>query len=229
MAIKIGPTKEVLIPHELERSTDYYPSFVHFESSNDAVAAQACWDGLVLYGSKLRGVLLDEPTNTNPWKETIVAVESKNGVMGDLVEHNDTTIEITGILTEDDYDDEDCMGETLDDESRKSLATFKSSSQGQQGMDRFMLHSMEKKIGGKTLSVGIVPRRASSSSNAVVVLENLITEDDMEDEDCLEETLGDIRELAERHGTIAALELAGTVVKLTFMVLLPLRRIVPQP
>ena len=66
-------------------------------------------------GSKLRVVLLDEPTDTNPWKETIVAVESKNGVMGDLVEHNDTTIEITGILTEDDYDDEDCMGETLDD------------------------------------------------------------------------------------------------------------------
>ena len=115
MAIKIGPTKEVLIPHELERSTDYYPSFVHFESSNDAAAAQACWDGLVLSGSKLRVVLHDEPTDTNPWKETIVAVESKNGVMGDLVEHNDTTIEITGILTEDDYDDEDCMGETLDD------------------------------------------------------------------------------------------------------------------
>ena len=86
------PSKLARPTQELELSTDYYPSFVHFESSNDAAAAQACWDGLVLSGSKLRGVLLDEPTDTNPWKETIVAVESKNGVMGDLVEHNDTTI-----------------------------------------------------------------------------------------------------------------------------------------
>jgi selenocysteine insertion sequence-binding protein 2 len=232
MAIKIGPTKEVFISQELERSSDY-PAFVHFESSNHAAAAQACWEGLVVSGSKLRVVLLEEPTGAGDWKENILRVESKTGVLKDISEDNVATLQITDILTQDDYEDDDCMGEsladlravaqTLGDVQKLEPGTAKDGSVyvtfgGKEPVARILEGLQNTTIGGKQLSASIVPLPAASSAfeRSMVVLENVLTEDDMEDEDCMEETLGDIRELAERHGTIDTLAVAGTVVKLIF-------------
>jgi selenocysteine insertion sequence-binding protein 2 len=51
---------------------------------------------------------------------------------------------------------------------------------------------------------------------SVVILENALTDDDLEDEDCLQESLQDLRELVERHGAVSDIQVEGTVVKVTF-------------
>jgi ribosomal protein L7Ae-like RNA K-turn-binding protein len=232
MANKIGPTKEVFIPQELERS-DNYPSFVRFEYSKDAAVAHACWEGLVVSGSKLRCVLLREPPGIGDWKKEILAIESNADDLVDMSQDNATTILITDFLNEDDYADEDCMRESLSDlrvvaekfgvvqKLEPGAATDGSvyvTFNGQQAVARILEDLQNETIGGKKLSASIasLPVISYEVGKSIVVLENVLTKDDMEDEDCMEETLTDIRELGGRYGTINALEVAGTVIKIFF-------------
>jgi hypothetical protein len=56
-----------------------------------------------------------------------------------------------------------------------------------------------------------VPANAVSSKKetTVIMLENALTEDDLEDDDCLEESLDDIRHLVAQHGTVMNVAMAA--------------------
>ena len=66
-------------------------------------------------------------------------------------------------------------------------------------------------VGGVTLQTRLVKTRTTvdpSSANKVV-LYNVVTEDDLEDPDCMEETLEDVRTLAEKYGVVLGVEASG--------------------
>lgn len=235
MAAKIGPTTDVYIPKDLEDRNIDYPSFVNFQSPKDAAAAESCWQGLTIGGSKLRAVLLEGPMDgsSGDWKDGILATESKARDLVDESESGATTIHLANILTEDDYDDDECLNESLADiravaENYGSVHSLEPSASkdgsvvvtivGPRAVAQIIDGLLNTKIGGKKLTPSIASTSVSLSDaiKSVVVLENLLTDDDLEDEDCMEETLGDIRELAERYGAVDTLEVSGSLVKVTY-------------
>jgi ribosomal protein L7Ae-like RNA K-turn-binding protein len=237
LANRVGPVKEIFIPR-IDR-TDSHPAFVHFESAQDAAAAQGCWEGLVVGGETLRVILVREPAETClDWKESVLQSEASI-VAGDsniaLPAAGETMIlELSGILTGDDYEDEECMGESLDD-LRTMTAQFgkllrlepKETNDGSvllyyeaspEEAETILDRLRNTTIGGNQLSVTIVSQGVTDSriGQSVVVLENVLTEDDLEDEDCLNESLGDIRELAGRYGIIIDVQVVDNAVKVIY-------------
>ncbi len=237
-ASKIGKVREFFIPR-IDR-IENYPAFVRFESSKDAAAALACWDGLVVGGEGLRVVLVDESTSEEDldWKEKILLSESamvSGKPVGERSNEGATAVVmVSDFLTNDDYDDEECMIESLEDlhaiagkcgklqklEPRDTrdgsvLMTFET---GPGGIQEIIESLQKVAIGGKQLSVGILPQAAKTyeSSHCVVVLDNILTEDDLEDEDCMAETLVDIRELVGRHGKVLEIQVMDKAVNVTY-------------
>lgn len=233
-ANRLGPVKELFVPR-VDR-TDTYPAFVRFESAKDAAAAQACLEGLVVGGEALRVILVTESANTgSDWKKSILLAESSMASGGSTVAETsmkgNAVIELSGILTEDDYGDEECMSESLGDLREMAAKFGKLQSLEPKGTnDGGVLLQYEAgpkeveaifeglkntTIGGKQLSVTTVTT-SSRVGRSVVVLENVLTEDDLEDEDCLNESIGDIRELAGRHGVVIDVQVMDKAVRLIY-------------
>jgi selenocysteine insertion sequence-binding protein 2 len=260
MATKIGEIEEVFIPRDLDDRPDNYPAFVKFKTVADASAAKACWDGLVVGGESLEVVPINESssstvtvsgggTDMELWSEKILAAESmRKGLelsvaadnsMG-TEEESSTSISIIileKVLTEDDYEDEECMNESLDDlrriaEEHGAVLDLRASDAKDGNVEihypvEFELARMiadrlcKTMVSGTALSAFVVENQpaldSTTTPSTIIVLEDALTEDDLEDEDCLNETLNDIQELAGRHGQVSAVAAQDSKVVITYV------------
>jgi len=57
---------------------------------------------------------------------------------------------------------------------------------------------------------------ASMTSSSTLLLENVLTDDDLQDSDCLQESLNDIKELCSQYGSVLDVVAKGFAVKVTY-------------
>jgi hypothetical protein len=220
----------------------YHPAIVKFQKVSDAAAALACWNGLVVGGSILEVVSLDVPTDdddTTTWSERALAAESKrrNESQASVDEEMMKPIEIIiqKVLTDDDYDDDDCMSESLDDlkQIAEKFGEIKSMEANRTKNGDVVITYLSNIFDARNIAenlcrvvVGGQPLYASVSeqpievpnggSSVTILLENILTEDDLEDNDCLQESLNDIKELCLRYGSVSDVIVKGSAVKITY-------------
>ncbi|KAL9184052.1 hypothetical protein ACHAXT_002138 [Thalassiosira profunda] len=150
------------------------------------------------------------------------------------------TIVFHNILSEDDYADDDALEESVED--IKGLAqqfgpviSARASTSGDERGNVYVAYGSRDVaerslkqlngivIGGSKIEVSLdLPPDRRQSGPGVVVLSNVLNDDDFEDEDCLNESLDDIRTMAEKYGSIDTIhaetsgELKG-VVRVTYV------------
>lgn len=241
MGAKVAEVERVLVPRGLSRSSKY-PVFVRFKTTEGAAAAKACWEGLVIAGDVLSAVSIDE-SNFNSdldWPEQVVAAEGKHCFSqihaASKPDDRTSTIVILGVLSEDDYEDSDCMEESLlflKQAAAKyaDVSTVRPSSErdgnvvlacaGDSKTAQAVVRGLSSTIiAGKALSACVVESNDQPSdcmSLSYIVLENLLTQDDFDDKECLDETLSDVKELIEKHGNVADISAEGDKVQIFFM------------
>mmetsp|Transcript_9171 Transcript_9171/g.27294 ORF Transcript_9171/g.27294 Transcript_9171/m.27294 type:complete len:1071 (-) Transcript_9171:43-3255(-) len=250
MAGKIGPTDEVFIPRSPiageeanpESDNSKHPAFVRFRNLSDAAAALACWSGLVIGGSKLEVVGIHVPADETPWSESVLAAETKRRSDSASAEQSHSEgepassikIVLQKVLTEDDFEDEDCMKESIGDLEKIAMQFGEvrdlKANEAKNGDVAVTYHctlaearSIAEKLcrvvlGGQPLyaSVSEQPSTTAMKAAALVLLENILTEEDLEDSDCLQESLNDIRELCGKHGDVSDVVVRGKAVKVTY-------------
>ena len=128
LAEKVGPIQSSFIPRDAKHGL----CFVHFRAEEDAQAAKKCWDGIIIGGNKVKvGIISKKALQSSgesyqicldKWLNIVQKIlESKDISEIEAISDNDETkstsiIVILGnILTEDDFEDEGCMDESLED------------------------------------------------------------------------------------------------------------------
>jgi selenocysteine insertion sequence-binding protein 2 len=199
-------------------------------SQTAARAALRCWTGLVLGGQTLSGRpmpnLASDGTNEDEmtWRNACLtmeaswaATEKNQEAVADTI--SSTTILLDNALTEEDLDDEDCLAESLND--IRSIASKYGEVESIQVLSNDDLPTSQLRIvyrgdarravsdlnqvviGGQQLIAVLETDGMTLSRRSICVrLQNIITEDDLEDESCLEESLNDVRELAMQFGRV---------------------------
>eukprot|EP00533_Pseudo-nitzschia_delicatissima_P011260 CAMPEP_0197284486 /NCGR_PEP_ID=MMETSP1432-20130617/25467_1 /TAXON_ID=44447 /ORGANISM="Pseudo-nitzschia delicatissima, Strain UNC1205" /LENGTH=501 /DNA_ID=CAMNT_0042751499 /DNA_START=11 /DNA_END=1516 /DNA_ORIENTATION=- len=142
------------------------------------------------------------------------------------------------VLTEDDYEDEDCMSESLADLKKIALrfgavgnlqaagtngdvlVTYENSNLGEaRGIAQELCRVV---VGGRPLYASVCepptdqPASSPTLTSSTLLLENVLTEDDLQDSDCLQESLNDIKELCLRYGVVLDVVAKGSAVKVTY-------------
>ncbi|KAG7359976.1 ribosomal protein L7Ae/L30e/S12e/Gadd45 family protein [Nitzschia inconspicua] len=242
MATRVGPFEEVFIPRRVpegeEADDDGIPVFVKFEKVSHAAAAQACWNDLSVGGSKLRVAIIDVGISDDdkPWSEKVLLAESNLRHAPCEPAECATSIDIflQKVLTVDDYEDDECMEESLQD-LKKIAAEFGQLEQIQASDKqdgnviltyicdiaeaRTIADSLCRSVvGGKPIYAFVKEEAPKQSGRAgsTILLDNILTEDDLEDEQCLVESLGDIKELCARYGKVWNVVAEGRGVKITY-------------
>jgi selenocysteine insertion sequence-binding protein 2 len=233
LADKIGEVKQLFIPRALEdRSVENYPAFIEFISPQHASAAATCWNGLVVGGQPLSShPLIGAEKDDLKWQDWCLALERPNASEGDedTIVDNKTSTEVSleNALTEDDLEDDDCLEESVNDirllaekygvvedirvEKEPSIRLVVVYSGGVSVAQKATQELGKLVIGGATVTATVLGLEAVSQSDnsgiCSIILRGLLTEDDLEDDECLEESLNDIRELAEKYGSVREIAL----------------------
>eukprot|EP00934_Nitzschia_sp_Nitz4_P002974 Nitzschia sp. Nitz4//scaffold2_size372955//236488//239256//NITZ4_000444-RA/size372955-processed-gene-0.436-mRNA-1//1//CDS//3329546841//2964//frame0 len=243
MASKIGAIGGVFLPRSLDRPSNKYPAFVRFEQAIDASAAQACWDGLVLGGDALVAKLVPLPSlaDGEDWKSVVVEAEEQatTGTSNEStnVAAVNTKLIVQNVLTQEDFEDEECMEETMDDlrvlaskwgdlveicipENDPSSVSLVYRGMEPAQVERAVFQLSSTTLGGQQLVVvldnAVVPSTDTTGSD-VVLLPNILNDDDIQDQECLAETLEDIRDMAGDHpNSIQDICVVGKTVKITY-------------
>ncbi|CAB9516474.1 Selenocysteine insertion sequence-binding protein 2 [Seminavis robusta] len=223
-----------------EAAEDSQPVFVRFSTSTLARAARDCWDGLVIGGEPLRATVValivggigEDTKEEEVWQDACLQstkgqyLQPEDGFVAEtntiLATSTKAELLLQNILTEDDLEEAECLEESLGDvrsllnkygtvsnldtEGTSILATF-------DDMNEATLHETASELngmclGGQIVTVKVLEREAIETS--CVVLRNILTEDDIEDDECLEESLDDVRELACKYGTVINIDAAKT-------------------
>jgi selenocysteine insertion sequence-binding protein 2 len=253
LATKIGPVKDSLIPIFNSSEKGVFVLFHHF---NDALAARACWNKLVLSGQRLDVSIISkdamirkgmEYTQGNSedqnldWKQSVLRLDathlaslrlpiqdlntSNNSTTGQSI---DFTLLLDNILSQEDFDDEECLAESISDiielvekygpvVKERTCVDRSGINQGQvqiviQG-ERLLLRSAVEEInglilGGRKVSARLVDPAVDISSiektrpSSVLILSDILGEDEFEDKECLEETRRDIHALVAAYGRV---------------------------
>lgn len=228
LADKIGEVKQLFIPRALEdRSAENYPAFIEFTSPQHASAAATCWDGLVVGGQPLSSHPLNGAERVDlEWQDWCLALERPTKSEGDddtIVENKTSTeVSLENALTEDDLEDDECLEESVNDirllaekygvvedirvEKEPSIRLVLVYHGGVSVAQKAAQELGKLVIGGASVTATVLGLEAVSQSDnsgiCSIILRGLLTEDDLEDDECLQESLNDIRELAEKYGSV---------------------------
>ena len=171
---------------------------------------------------------VDNGNDDTVWQNRCLAIESSwtdRVVESSLDATNNacpiqSKVLLNHILTDDDLDDDDCLEESLndirmlaskygavesivvvqdEDETRSTNVMITFSCDATQAI----LELNKIVFGGQPVVATLASSSSSpSESSFVVKLRNIITDDDLEDESCLEESLNDVKELATQYGSV---------------------------
>jgi len=137
-------------------------------------------------------------------------------------------VALENILSEDDFEDSDCLAESVEDiralveqfgtvvdltahidgesEGQVHVAYEGAASVGQKAASQ--LNGMV--IGGSSISARVLGDAADKTDKGspppMLILENILTEDDLEDEDCLQESVEDILSMCKEIGEVASIK-----------------------
>jgi len=117
------------------------------------------------------------------------------------------------LLTQDDFDDKECFEETLNDvkeliEKYGKVAGIKSEGSEVQICFVGNVSDAREAVGEMNrlvLGGAAVSARLEAINGRSILLRNALSEDDMDDDDCLEESLKDIRQIMSKYGEISGL------------------------
>ncbi|KAL7538161.1 hypothetical protein ACHAWF_006010 [Thalassiosira exigua] len=132
------------------------------------------------------------------------------------------TIIFHSILCEDDYEDEEALLESTEDikglaQQYGPVQCVRASTSGDDKGNVYItfdnLEDADKAVqqlngilvGGSKITVGTIsspPKEQKPSTKEKVLLTNVLNDDDFDDEDCLNETIEDIKNLAQKYGNI---------------------------
>ena len=232
-----------------------HPAFVRFENKSDGTAAAACWDGLIISGKPLRVIPLhtaelvslnQKQDSRRQWSEEAIAAEvvrreatSNDESASEMESGNDSIglnqIRLQKVLTDDDYNDEDCMAESLsdlkcvaddfgnlravsasDDLNGDVILTFACSLSTAKEIADNLCRTV---IAGEPLYAFVVEKAQTQPSGvaATISLSNILSQEDMDDDECLAETLNDIREIAQGYGDVSNVSVKGNDVTVTYV------------
>lgn len=219
MANKVGKAKHAFI----HRASDakHSPAFVQFHRAADATAATGAWSGMVLGGETIFAKVVSsdsEPLeDESAWREWCLAISSKIDMQFEAPS-TETVIFIRNAITEDDLEDEECLEESLEDvkeilkkhgeisdvsldrePSLQLRVTYLANEDEAVGICKDITGQM---LGGLPLVAQLSPPQSAVSR---VVLKDILTEEDLEDKDCLDESLSDIREIVSKCGVVHGL------------------------
>lgn len=136
------------------------------------------------------------------------------------------TIIFHNILCDDDYDDEEALQESIEDikglaqQYGQVVGARASTSGGDKGnvfIDYGNCDAAKKAlqqlngivVGGSTIVVSTnngLPHEQKSSLPGEIILSNVLNDDDFEDEDCLNESIDDIKNLVQKYGAIGVVK-----------------------
>ena len=238
MAVKVGPIRDAFLHRQTSGSC---PAFVWFETPQSAAAACACWNGLIVGGQSLDPVLLypklegsGDVVNKEAWRKAVLSVVSADN---DLVTDGGSsiapaTIILKNALSKDDFEDREHLEESLSYirslvEQQGTVSKFEAKENDYGGVvvvsysDASVAEEAVAKfdgllVSGVAISASLSNDTVASSKEYVV---KLTTNDDLEDEDCLKESLSDIKCLAKKYGPlpdIDALKVDGGNVLVTY-------------
>lgn len=252
MASKVGKAKRIFIPRTPlingSSSTDaQHPAFVEFSTTAEAMAARACWEGIVIGGQKLLCAPVnvtksssndeDNQTTEDDWQRLCLEVESASNMKDmsmELTDSNNCKIVLKDVLTEDDLEDDDCFSESIQDikllvEKFGTVQDVQARKQdgnldvtivygGGQEVASYAVNELKKlTLGGTEIVAEIVSGSETSPPPTIrLLLENVLTEDDLEDEDCLAESLKDVRSQLEHHGSVSSLDVTNGNIVVSF-------------
>jgi selenocysteine insertion sequence-binding protein 2 len=223
MAGQLGKHKRIYLPRNITgRTSSSYPCFVEFETAKLVQAALSCWNGLSLGGETLQATsipLATELPETIEWESRCIEAEAsiKEAHPGDAdPEGVSSAIALLNILNDDDLEDDDCLEETVGDMRRigEEFGAIEGASVDRdqksvilvyRGGRELALHAIaelgKKIVSGIPINAVLVDA-AVDKPEGRITLRNVLTDDDLEDEDCLQETVSDIRRLGEEFGVV---------------------------
>jgi len=135
---------------------------------------------------------------------------------------SESTIVFYNILSSDDYEDEDALEESIEDiQSIAGQYGHVANARGDDAGNVYVTYDTRDiasfaaqkldgmLLGGVSITVSVdssmSTNRTQQAGSSTVVLDNVLSEDDFEDEDCLNESIEDIRSLAEKYGVVGSL------------------------
>ncbi|GAX24823.1 hypothetical protein FisN_6Hh408 [Fistulifera solaris] len=225
MAEKIGTVRRVWLPRR-----DESPVYVQFQTMQSAEEARHAWNGLNLGGAELQVMALlpsDDKSNLLSETEDDWRLECERAFQEKQASSmkTDTLLEIGlwNALTDDDLEDDECLEESVHDirvlatsyGPLESLRVEKEESPPRvvlvytgnlHDVKRIVVQLNQVTLSGNQLLAKVLRDNelpsSSHSDDFVVVLRNVLTTEDLEDEDCLDESMGDIEELAKQFGVV---------------------------
>jgi ribosomal protein L7Ae-like RNA K-turn-binding protein len=241
IAGKFGVFEDIYIPREGTQEEDVaeteQPVFVQYATPAEAKAARDCWDGLVIGGQPLTAALLSvakrsKETSEETWQQGCVkAARSRNGKPITNGHASTCQVLVKGALTGSSVEDGGDLMATIEDlkVAAEKFGTVKDI-QIEEDQDAVILYEGGQGIGNtaaeglrgfgmdaSVLCAVMPPETSPSYEVSGLRLDNILTEDDLGDEDCLEESLNDVRSLLGKYGTVSMLETVGTSVIAAFV------------
>ena len=245
LATKVGTVQTVVLSRNPAHEG---VGLVCFDKPTDAAAAKACWEGLVLGGVRLQPELVLHDASLDRKEDN----DNDDGGGGNHQEtlldayiaqcqrHKEaaaaqalapTVVILDNILTLDDFQDEDCLQESLHDiqamaerigqvlrveeTNQRVHLTYADGTGAQHAVQQFH----QRVVGGQVVSARLQETTTTNESpmslddnedkgsvSHAIVLYDLLTEDDLEDEDCLEESKADTTALASQFGSVVRID-----------------------
>jgi ribosomal protein L7Ae-like RNA K-turn-binding protein len=201
MALKIGDLSDLYV----EPNTGN--AYCRFATSDLAQAAIACWNNLVLGGNQLRveqltSESLNEASSVN-WRSYVQSFAGTETPETNRV----TSIVLDNVLTPDDFEDPDCLQESLDDirtmaNKVGNLTDLCIHNENQILLKYHGNNTALKYFHGKLISGQVVSASQMEDTISSVLLQNCFTADDLSDAECLEESLRDFKNIAAEYGVV---------------------------
>jgi len=218
---------DVYIPRT-KTDVGYGAVFIEFQRHDIALAAKEKWDKMIIQGNVISACLVSKNWKGEAGKNS---TNSANTRSGDELGNKDFPIDqqanalnsgtfivmLRNVLSDDDLEDDECFDESMADlesiaaeygcvksmDVDRTLGTVYIEYDGGIGVAETATAQLNGKLLGGETVLAVLMRN-------VVRLENLITDDDIEDEECMEETQSDIKLLAEKFGKVKSIRISNT-------------------
>lgn len=161
----------------------------------------------------------DDSVTTELWRNAVLSIHSaeKDHAMEETISNASKTIILKNVLSKDDFEDQEHLSESLSFirslvEQHGTISEFEAKQDDSGGIvivtyiDANVAEEAVTKLDGVLVggvAISAILSSVASSKEHIVKLKNALTADDLEDEDCLKESLKDIEQLAKECGPLS--------------------------